>query len=47
VRYIRNNRNSLPAHSRNHGAAYASGEIIFFLDDDNVVHRNIFVELLA
>ena len=47
VRYIRNNRNSLLAHSRNHGAAYASGEIIFFLDDDNVVHRNIFVELLA
>ena len=47
VRYVRNDKNSLPAYSRNHGASYASGDIIFFLDDDNVVHQDIFVELLA
>lgn len=47
VRYVRNDKNSLPAYSRNHGASYASGDIIFFLDDDNVVHQDIFVELLV
>lgn len=47
VRYVRNKRNSLLAHSRNHGAEYATGDFIFFLDDDNVVHHDIFAEILA
>lgn len=47
VRYVRNERNSLAARTRNHGAAYATGDIIFFLDDDNVVHKDIFEEMLA
>ena len=44
VRYVCNNRNSLAAHSRNHGAACASGDVIFFFDDDNVLRKDIFVE---
>ena len=47
VRYLRNKKNSLSAHSRNHGAAYASGDYLLFLDDDNIVHKDIFTELMA
>ena len=47
VRYLRNKKNSLSAHSRNHGAAYAFGDYLLFLDDDNIVHKDIFTELMA
>ena len=44
VKYIRNERNSFQAVSRNNGARMATGEFLFFLDDDNVVDKNIFRE---
>ena len=47
VRYLRNEKNSFQAVSRNRGAAAAKGEYLFFLDDDNIVHPDIFTELLA
>jgi len=46
IKYRRNERNSFQAVSRNRGAAVASGEMLLFLDDDNIVHADIFVELL-
>ena len=45
VRYQRNERNSFQAVSRNTGCKTATGELLFFLDDDNLVHPNIFDEL--
>jgi len=45
VMYARNERNSFQAVSRNNGARIATGELLFFLDDDNVVDRNIFREI--
>lgn len=47
VRCVTNARNSLSAHSRNHGASVATGDYLFFLDDDNIVHKDIFTELMA
>lgn len=47
VRYLRNEQNSFQAVSRNNGAKIASGDYLFILDDDNLVDKNIFVELLA
>ena len=47
VKYLRNARNSFQAVSRNNGAGIAKGDFLFFLDDDNIVDRNIFTELLA
>ena len=47
VKLIRNERNSFQAVSRNNGARLAKGEYLFFLDDDNLVHPEIFTELLA
>lgn len=47
VRYIRNERNSFQAVSRNNGARVATGDYLFFLDDDNEVEPNVLVELLA
>ena len=47
VRFVRNRRNSLSAHSRNHGVQYADGEFILFLDDDNEVERDMITELVA
>ncbi len=44
---VRNARNSFQAVSRNVGAAHASGDYLLFLDDDNLVDRAIFTELLA
>ena len=44
---IKNKQNSLSAYSRNHGASIATGDYLFFLDDDNIVHKDIFIELLA
>lgn len=46
VRCLRNGKNSFQAVSRNNGAAAASGEYLFFLDDDNIVHGDVFTELL-
>ena len=45
VKYIRNERNSFQAVSRNNGAKTATGDYLFFLDDDNVVDRRIFAEM--
>ena len=46
VRYVRNERNSFQAVSRNNGAKVARGEYFLFLDDDNVLIENMVVELL-
>ena len=46
VKYLRNIKNSFQAVSRNNGRKAASGDYLFFLDDDNLVHLNIFNELL-
>ena len=46
VKYIRNEKNSFQAVSRNRGRKLAQGEYLFFLDDDNLVHPDIFVELI-
>lgn len=45
VKYLRNARNSFQAVSRNNGARIATGEYLFFLDDDNVVSRDIFANI--
>ena len=47
VRYLRNERNSFQAVSRNNGAKVATGEYFFFLDDDNKVDTAVFTELIA
>ena len=47
VRYLRNARNSFQAVSRNNGARMATGDYLFFLDDDNKVDSHIFAELIA
>lgn len=46
VKYQRNGKNSFQAVSRNRGAAAAKGEYLLFLDDDNLVHRDVLVELI-
>lgn len=46
VKYLRNEYNSFQAVSRNRGACAASGEYLLFLDDDNIVHKDIFPWLL-
>ena len=45
IKYIRNEKNSFQAVSRNNGAKIATGDYLFFLDDDNIVDKNIFQEL--
>lgn len=45
VKYIRNEKNSFQAISRNNGAKIATGDYLVFLDDDNIVDRDIFREL--
>ena len=45
VKYIRNKRNSFQAVSRNNGAKIATGDYLFFLDDDNIVDKRIFIEM--
>ena len=45
VKCIRNERNSFQAVSRNNGAKTATGDFLFFLDDDNVVDKRIFIEM--
>ena len=46
VKYLRNNRNSFQAVSRNNGRKAAHGDYLLFLDDDNIVHPEILTELL-
>ena len=46
VKYQRNAKNSFQAVSRNNGRKAAHGDYLFFLDDDNIVHPEIFTELL-
>ena len=45
IKYIRNEKNSFQAISRNNGAKIATGDYLFFLDDDNIVDRDILKEL--
>ena len=45
VKYIRNAKNSFQAVSRNNGAKIATGDFLFFLDDDNIVDKDIFSEV--
>ena len=45
VKYIRNVKNSFQAVSRNNGAKIATGDFLFFLDDDNIVDKDIFHEI--
>ena len=45
VKYIRNAKNSFQAVSRNNGAKIATGDYLFFLDDDNIVDKDIFREI--
>lgn len=45
VIYVRNGKNSFQAVSRNNGARIATGDYLFFLDDDNIVDKDIFREL--
>lgn len=47
VRYVRNEKNSFQAVSRNRGAAIARGDYLFMLDDDNLVEPAVIAELLA
>ena len=46
VKYIRNDKNSFQAVSRNNGAKVAGGEFLLFLDDDNLLGVNALVELV-
>lgn len=46
VRYLRNERNSFQAVSRNNGVKIAKGRYLFFLDDDNLLEPGAMGELL-
>lgn len=46
VKYTRNERNSFQAVSRNNGAKIASGDFLFFLDDDNILRDDAVRELV-
>ena len=46
VKYVRNERNSLSAKSRNNGARVSCGRYILFLDDDNILEPSALSELL-
>lgn len=46
VNYLRNDKNSFQAVSRNNGRKAAHGDYLLFLDDDNIVHPEILTELL-
>lgn len=47
VKCFRNEKNSFQAVSRNNGAKFATGDYLFFLDDDNIVDKNIFTEIAS
>lgn len=46
VKYIRNEKNSFQAVSRNNGAKIAQGEFLLFLDDDNIIGANALATLV-
>ncbi|MBO7722005.1 MAG: glycosyltransferase family 2 protein [Kiritimatiellae bacterium] len=46
VKYLRNERNSFQAVSRNRGRRAAAGEYLFFLDDDNILQPGAVAELV-
>jgi GT2 family glycosyltransferase len=46
VRYMRNEKNSFQAVSRNNGAKVSKGEYFLFLDDDNLLDENAANELI-
>ena len=46
VKYIRNEKNSFQAVSRNNGAKIALGEFLLFLDDDNILGVNALATLV-
>lgn len=46
VIYLRNEKNSFQAVSRNRGRKSATGDYLLFLDDDNLVHPAILTELV-
>ena len=46
VRYIRNEKNSFQAVSRNNGAKIANGGFLLFLDDDNILGTDALVSLV-
>ena len=47
VRYVRNEKNSFQAVSRNNGAKIAQGDFLLFLDDDNILGANALATLVA
>ena len=47
VKYIRNEKNSFQAVSRNNGAKIARGEFLLFLDDDNILGANALATLVG
>ena len=47
VKYIRNEKNSFQAVSRNNGAKIALGEFLLFLDDDNILGAKALATLVA
>ena len=47
VKYIRNEKNSFQAVSRNNGAKIARGEFLLFLDDDNLLGANALAVLVG
>ena len=46
VKYLRNDKNSFQAISRNNGAKASCGKYLFFLDDDNILEPNAVSELM-
>lgn len=46
VKYLRNERNSFQAVSRNAGAKVSCGRYLFFLDDDNILEPDALSELI-
>ncbi len=47
VRVIQNSRRRYAAYSRNRAAKAAKGEILFFVDDDNILDKNAIAALVA
>ena len=45
VKYVKNNKNSLAAVSKNNGAKVATGDYLFFLDDDNIIGENAIADI--
>ena len=46
AKYFHNDRESYPAKSRNMGARLSRGDILFFVDDDNVFEKDTILNLV-